>query len=118
MPLGFGYFCDRKTKRFIKINEHATDALKKKEVFGTQDIQHLNPVTNRDEIVLHVLKNGFIRIREWKGKIGWQFWGNQKESKELLKRYIKKFDIGEYATITFTDFEAVEEIQDIAKNFT
>lgn len=117
MPLGQGYFFNRRTGKYIKIDEHATDALKKPKVFKTEHLQHLNPVTDRDTIVISVLKEGFIRIRDWKGQIGWQFWGDKPAALKQLRKYIKSYDVGDYATITFTDFETGEEEKNIAKNF-
>jgi hypothetical protein len=105
MPSGKGYFYNRKTKRFITINEHATDAIQRPKEFGTSSIQHLNPVINRDEIVIHVLKNGFIRVRDWDAHLGWQFWGDPEDALKTLQRYIKKNEIGNGYLITFTDFK-------------
>jgi len=111
MPLGKGYFLNRKTKKYVEIQEHATDALMRPKMFSTKDIQHLNPVTHRDEIVIHVLKNGFIRVRDYKGFLGWQFWGNYKEALKLLVKYIEKNELGFGYTITFTDFETGKELK-------
>jgi hypothetical protein len=111
MPSGNGYFFNRKTKRYIKIYEHATDAVTRPKVFGTEEIKHLNPVTDRDQIVIHVLKNGFIRVRDWAGYLGWQFWGDPDDALKILKKYIKKHEIGNGYVITFTDFETGKQIQ-------
>lgn len=110
MPSGDGYFFNRRTKRYVKIQEHATDALERPDVFGTHHIQHLNPVINRDEVVLTVLKNGFIRVRDWKGFLGWQFWGDVESSLKALKNYIKSRELGIGYVITFTDFETGKEV--------
>jgi len=93
MPSGDGYFFNRKTKRYIKIQEHATDALERPDIFGTHEIQHLNPVKDRNEIVLTVLKNGFIRVRDWKGYLGWQFWGDPSSALTTLINYIKSREL-------------------------
>lgn len=110
MPSGEGYFFNRQTKRYVKIQEHATDALERPDVFGTQHIQHLNPVINRDEVVLTVLKNNFIRVRDWKGFLGWQFWGDVESSLKTLRNYIKSRELGLGYVITFTDFETGNEV--------
>lgn len=117
MPLGNGFFIERKNNKYHKIDEHATDALANPKLYGTQDIQHLHPVQDRDEVVITTLKNGFIRVRDWKGNIGWQFYGDKEQSLKLLKKYMKKYEVGDYASITFTDFKSCEEIKDLAKNF-
>lgn len=64
MPLGTGYFYDREKKKYVKIFEHASDAVAKPKRFKAEAVSHLNPVADRDEIVLHVLKQGFIRVRD------------------------------------------------------
>lgn len=104
MPLGEGYFYDRKRRRYISIQEHATDAVTRPEVFKSHKVKHLDPVSDRDIIVIHVLRQGFIRVRHWKQHLGWQFWGAPKTSLEVLRRYIKKHDVGDGCIITFTDF--------------
>lgn len=104
MPLGIGYFYDRVKKKYILIDEHATDAVTRPVVFRSEEVKNLNPVMDRDTIVIHVLKKGFIRVRHWKSDLGWQFWGDAPDSLKILKKYIKKNDVGDYASITFTDF--------------
>jgi hypothetical protein len=105
MPLGDGYFYDRKKKRLIVIDEHATDAVSRPKVFRTEKIQHLNPFTDRDDIVIYTLKQGFIRIRHWRGNLGFQFWGNGKEAKKILIWFAKKYGVGDYCRVTYTDFK-------------
>jgi hypothetical protein len=105
MPLGNGYFYDRKKKKLIAIDEHATDAVQRPDVFRSKKICHLNPVTDRDTIVIYTIRQGFIRIRHWKGDLGFQFWGNGKEAKKILVWFAKKYGVGEYCRITYTDFK-------------
>jgi len=105
MPLGEGYFYDRRNKKLISIDEHATDSVTKPEVFRSKKICHLNPVLDRDEIVIYTLKRGFIRIRLWRGELGFQFWGNIREAKKILIWFAKRKDIGDFCRITFTDFK-------------
>jgi len=111
MPLGDGYFYDRKRKKYIRIEEHATDAVTRPDTFGSHAVKHLNPVADRDTIVIHVLKNGFIRVRHWKDRLGWQFWGEPEKSLKILKNYIKKNSVGDGAVVTFTDFESGKSIE-------
>jgi hypothetical protein len=111
MPLGIGYFYDRKRKKYILIEEHATDAITRPDTFGSHAVKHLNPVADRDTIVIHVLRNGFIRVRHWKDRLGWQFWGEPEKSLKTLKSYIKKNDIGEGSIVTFTDFQSGRNVE-------
>jgi hypothetical protein len=111
MPLGDGYFYDRKRKKYIRIEEHATDAVTRPDTFRSHDVKHLSPVADRDTIVIHVLKNGFIRVRHWKDRLGWQFWGEPEKSLKTLKSYMKKNEIGNGTIITFTDFESGKNIE-------
>lgn len=105
MPLGNGYFYDRRKRKLITIYEHATDAVSRPEVFRTKKISHLNPVVDRDDIVIYTVKQGFIRIRHWHGDLGFQFWGNGKEAKKTLVWFARKHEIGDYCRITYTDFK-------------
>jgi hypothetical protein len=111
MPLGDGFFYDRKRRRYIRITEHATDAVTRPDVFSSHKVKHLDPVKDRDTIVIHVLKNGFIRVRHWKDRLGWQFWGDTEDALKTLKRYIKKNGVGDGAVITFTDFKTGKNIE-------
>ena len=111
MPLGDGFFYDRNKKKYIRIDEHATDAVTRPDVFNSHDVKHLNPTTDRDQIVIHVLKNGFIRVRHWKERLGWQFWGNPQESLDILKKYIRKNGLGLGCIITFTDFSTGKNVE-------
>jgi len=105
MPLGDGYFYDRRKRKLIRIFEHATDSTQRPEVFRSKKVAHLNPVINRDEIVIYTLKQGFIRIRYWKGDLGFQFWGNAKDAKNTLIWFAKKTGVGDYCHVTFTNFK-------------
>lgn len=116
MPLGTGYFYDRVKNKYITIYEHATDAVTRPDVFRSHEVAHLNPTQDRDEIVIHVLKKGFIRVRHWKDCLGWQFWGDSTKSLSLLKQYIKKNDVGDYTTVTFTDFEKGKSVSCLVKD--
>jgi hypothetical protein len=116
MPLGTGYFYDRIKNKYILIDEHATDAVTRPEVFRSHAITHLNPTKDRNEIVIHVLQKGFIRVRHWKDCLGWQFWGDSAKSLAILKRYIKKNDVGEYVTVTFTNFEKGKTVTCLIKD--
>lgn len=111
MPLGEGFFYDRQRKRYIRITEHATDAVTRPDIFNSHSVKHLDPVKDRDTIVIHVLRNGFIRVRHWKIRLGWQFWGDAAGALQTLKRYIKKHGVGDGAIITFTDFETGKSIE-------
>lgn len=111
MPLGKGFFYDRKRKKYILIEEHATDAVTRPNIFKSHDVKHLDPVKDRDTIVIHVLRNGFIRVRHWKDRLGWQFWGDISGSLKTLKSYIKRHGVGDGAIVTFTDFETGKNIE-------
>ena len=106
MPLGEGYFYDRRKKKLIVIDEHATDSVTRPNIFRSKKVCHLNPVIDRDEIVIYTLKQGFIRIRLWKGELGFQFWGSPKEAKKTLMWFAKKKEVGDYCRVTFSDFKA------------
>jgi hypothetical protein len=106
MPDGEGYFYDRKKRKLILIFEHATDALERSNIFRTQKLKNLNATVDREHIVIYTLKQGFIRIRHYKGYLGWQFWGNAAGAKKTLKWFAKKKDVGDLCLVTFTDFKS------------
>jgi hypothetical protein len=110
MPLGNGYFYDRKKKRYITISEHATDALASPEVFDCHEITHLNPVKDRDDIIVFVLKKGFIRVRHWKDRLGWQFFGDLEGALKVLNKYMKDKEVGDACIVTFTDFQTFKSL--------
>lgn len=110
MPLGNGFFYDRRKKKLISIDEHATDAVTRPNVFRSHKICHMNPVIDRNDIVIYTLKQGFIRIRHWRGDIGFQFWGNGKEAKKTLIWFARKYEIGDYCCVTYTDFKLKKTI--------
>jgi hypothetical protein len=104
MPLGEGYFYDRRKKKLILIDEHATDSVTRCETFRSKKVAHLDPVKDRDEIVIYTLKQGFIRIRHWKGALRFQFWGKWSEANLTLKWFARKHEIADICEVTFTDF--------------
>lgn len=104
MPLGKGYWYDRVKHRWHEIQEHATDAVASPARFRAQQVAHLNPVSDRDAIVRHVAAQGFIRVRHWK-QLGFEFHGDIPAALTVLKRYIKRKEVGPYTTIHIADFE-------------
>lgn len=103
MPLGQGYFYDRQRKRYIPIQEHATDAVTYPRRFRAQAVAHLNPVQDRDQIVRHVVTQGFIRVRLWK-HLSWEFQGEPREALRTLMRYIRAKDLGDLFPVHVADY--------------
>lgn len=114
MPLGAGFWFDRKVGTYLRIEEHATNALADPNRYGIEawvrDFRrrHRNaqpsPVEDRDAVVIAVAKQGFIRIRHYKDRLGWQFYGDPLEAVIELRRYIEKHEVGDLTIVTFTDF--------------
>jgi hypothetical protein len=110
MPLGDGYFYDRKKRKYIRIQEHATAVIENPKLYKSEEVASLNPVKDRDEIVLYALKQGFIRVRDYRGRLGWQFYGDVEGALNELKKYMKKNEFGVGYVITFTDFRTGKEV--------
>lgn len=103
MPRGKGYWYDRQKRRYRKIDEHATDAVATPALFRAGPVAHLNPVKDREAIVRHVASQGFIRIRHW-DRLGFEFHGDKETALRVLKRYIKREEIGPYFLVHLADF--------------
>lgn len=116
MARGQGYFYDRKKRKYIEIDEHATDAINNYKKFRCNDVKDLCPRKDRDEIVRHVLAQGFIRVRDHRDRIGWQFHGDSISALRVLRKYIKKHEVGN-RIITFTNLETNRQITDTTEAF-
>ena len=108
MPLGEGYFYDRisNQRRFYRISEHATDAITRPRLFRAQAVAHLNPVQDRESIVRHVVSQGFIRVRYWKDRLGWEFHGEPDDALAVLRRFIRRREVGPYVQVNISDFQS------------
>lgn len=105
MPSGDGYWLRRKPRRLVVIDEHATDAVTRPKVFGTEDLAHLNPVRDREEIVRWVAAKGWIRIRHWR-HLGFEFHGDRQGALKLLRWYIDQQEVGDFLPVHIADFES------------
>lgn len=105
-PLGIGYFYDRRRHLFVLIDEHATDAVTRPKTFRAQAVAHLNPVQDRDAIVRHTTAQGFIRVRYWKGHLGWEFHGNPDLALAVLRRFIRRRELGQLVQVNISDFKS------------
>jgi len=106
MPLGIGFWYDRRSRRYHLITEHATDAVEHPRRFRSQAVAHLNPVRDRDAVVRFVAVQEFIRIRHYKDRLGWQFHDQPDAALAVLRRFIRRHEIGILTLVTFTDFAA------------
>ena len=106
--LGSAFWLDRRTKRYIAIHDHAIDAHNTPAQFRISRLatKSLNPIRDREKIIRMVCEQGFIRVRRYRGRIGWQFWGYPYEALDLLQSYFGRFEIGPAEVITFTDLAA------------
>lgn len=123
MPLGTGYWYDRRNCRYCLIDDHAQDVCRNPQRFRltSVDLQRAivrgdqkphtcqgHVVINNEEVRSLVIQRtaveGWIRVREWKGRLGWEFAGDPESALKVLRRYIKSQEIGNNALITFTDF--------------
>ena len=123
MPLGEGFWYNRRTNRFIKIDDHARDACANPERFGLTDKDLIKVVSangrewtssmghvvvrneeDRDLIIPRVCQAGYIRVRHWHGNLGWQFAGDPINALEVLHRRAGSLGLGPLTLVTFTDF--------------
>lgn len=123
MPLGTGYWYDRQKRRYNLIDDHAGDAARSPERFRLTTVDLLRAIHRKDlkphtslgkvvvnseevrsVIIERVATAGFIRVRDWKGHLGWEFAGDPEDALTVLRRYIKSQEIGNTTLITFTDF--------------
>jgi hypothetical protein len=123
MPLGEGFWYNRRTNRFIKIDDHARDACANPERFGLTNKDLIKAISvhgrewtscmghvvvrseeDRDLIIPRVCQAGYIRVRHWSGKLGWQFAGDPLSALETLNRRAGSLGLGPHTLVTFTDF--------------
>jgi hypothetical protein len=123
MPRGAGYWYNRRTNRFITIRDHAQDACANPQRFGLTDKDLIKEVSakgrewtssmghvvirseeDRELVIIRVARAGFIRIRHWQGKLGWEFAGDPISSLEVLHRRANSLGLGPHTLVTFTDF--------------
>ena len=106
MPLGIGWWYDRRSYRYHVITEHATDAVEFPRRFRSQAVAHLNPISDRETIVRHVAANGMIRLRLWKANLGFEFHGDPEAAVAVLHRFIKREELGPVIQINISDFSS------------
>ena len=106
MPLGQGWWYDRRSYRYIKITEHATDAVEFQKRFRSQAVAHLSPINDREVIVRHVAAQGFIRLRLWKANLGFEFHGDPEAAVAVLRRFIRREELGPVIQINISDFRS------------
>lgn len=104
MPLGNGWWYDRRSHRYHKITEHATDAVEFPRRFRSQAVAHLSPINDREVIVRHVAAQGFIRLRLWKANFGFEFHGDPETAVAVLRRFIKREELGPVIEVNISDF--------------
>jgi hypothetical protein len=123
MPLGTGYWYDRLNRRYLLIDDHAQDVCRNPQRFRLTavDLQRAilrgdqkphtcqgHVVVNNEDVRALIIQRtavaGYIRIRQWKGHLGWEFAGDPEDALKVLRRYIKSKEIGNTTLITFTDF--------------
>lgn len=77
MPLGTGWFIEVKTGAEIPVDDHAVAASQEPVRFGLSpaEVSGLNPRSPRQriEILRRVLRNGFVRVREHRGRVVFEF---------------------------------------------
>lgn len=122
MPWGTGMWYDRRRKRYIGINDHAIDAHHDPLAFRLtrKQIKHLNPIRDREAIIKLVCQQGFTRVRHYRGRLGWQFWGFVEDSLDELQGFFGKFEVGPAEVVTFTDLAApgkINTVEGLAKDF-
>ncbi len=131
MPLGKGYFLNRRTGRLHLVEEHASDVIKRPKRYGLteENIQDTIGTTavdagyglteeERGLIIRLVTANGFIRIRYHKDRLGYQFTGDPHDALDRLRRLMSRWGVGSYTLITFTDFSINRGVSNLAKYFT
>lgn len=111
MPLGIGWWYDRRSRRYHRIIEHASDATAQSRRFRAQAVAHLNPVTDREIIVRTVAAEGFIRARLWRGQLGWEFHGDPASALAVLRRFIKRHGLGPAAVVNISDFASGRSVE-------
>jgi hypothetical protein len=104
MPLGEGFWYDRRARRYYKINEHATDATQHPRRFRAQPVSHLDPVADREAIVRYVAAQGFIRLRLHRDRLGFEFHGQADDSVAVLRRFIRRHEVGPVVQVNISDF--------------
>ena len=103
-----GYWINTKNEKWAEITEHATwitiqknaDSLElPKDVFD--QIKHLKMANARKEILLHVMKAGFIRCRRYYGslEVHFEFTMPIQEAIPHVKKFLKETEIAGMATV-------------------
>lgn len=136
MPLGEGFWYNRRTNRFIRIDDHARDACANPEKFGLTDKDLIKVVSagcrtwtslqghvlvmgeeDRDLIIPRVCQAGYIRVRHWNGKLAWQFAGDPLLALQTLHRRAERLGLGPATLVTFTDFGLGLSVTDLYARF-
>lgn len=123
MPLGYGAWYNRRTRKYLIIDDHANDAAANPKRFGLTDKDLITAVgidgrehttskghvvvknqTDRELVIIRVAQAGFIRVRYHKGYLGWQFAGDPENALSVLRNFIKRWQVGTVVLVTFTDF--------------
>jgi hypothetical protein len=104
MPLGIGLFFDRRRRRYISIHEHASDVIAHPRRFRAQMVAGLDPVRDRSVIIRHVASQGFVRVRWWRGDLGWEFASEAEDAVRTLKSFIRRRGVGPVVVVNISDF--------------
>jgi hypothetical protein len=138
MPLGTGWWFNRLTNRYIQIDDHAKDACANPARFGLTNADLVKAVAgpqgdrsvttrqghvvvtceeDRDCIIPRVCQAGYIRIRLWNGRLGWQFAGDPYDALQVLHAFNRRREIGDFTLVTFTDFGLGVSVTDHFRQF-
>ncbi len=111
---GLGWWFRRRRPHWFPIFDHAIDACGNPARFGLRaaPLRRLvaahggDPVleTVRDAVIPWLCRQGYIRVR-WSGdRLGWQFHGDPDGSLAVLRRFVRRQELGGAIIVTFTDF--------------
>lgn len=136
MPLGEGFWLCRWNGKMIEINDHAADVCANPQKFGLTDKALIEAVSvggrehriseghvvvrneeDRELLIPRICLEGFIRVRDHRGTLGWQFAGDPITALDALRRYGKK-RLGPLTLVTFTDFGLNLSVTDHYDSFT
>jgi hypothetical protein len=118
-PKGLGFWYDRRGRSWWRIEDHLKDACAwpDRVRLHAAEVARILAVPGGFEAqravgIPLVAAQGFIRVRLIRDRLGWQFHGDPVGSLRILRRFIRRHDLGPLVLIRWTDFATGLDVED------
>lgn len=114
-----GWWFNSKTGQGKHVSEHWSEIKYHPEEFGLDDAQvdkitggsKFNPGDTsmdgaRGKLLIAAMKNGWVRIRGWRGQYNIQLFGNAASKLPKVMKFLKNAGVGPYTPILFSDLSS------------